>query len=123
MLDIILRELDRLGCVPRIDDERGLMISNASRIDRTLGDAIREHRDSLIKFLTEGPEDVAQDASEDITEVDPVYCDRCGGLCTVEGFYGWKCPECDDLVKSRALTRKWMIYKKAILKKQGQQDG
>lgn len=118
MLEIILKELDNLGCVPRIDTERGLMISNASRIDRTLGDAIREHRDSIVEFLTKGSENVAQDASEDITEVDPVDCDKCGGLCTVERFYTWACPECDDLEASAALTRKWMIYRKTILKRQ-----
>ena len=118
MLETILKELDSLGCVPRIDTERGLMISNASRIDRTLGDAIREHRDSLIEFLTEAPEGVAQDASEDITEVDPVDCDRCGGLCTVERGDSWACPNCDDLQASAELTRRWIIYRKTILKRQ-----
>ena len=113
MLEIIMMELSNLGCVPRLDGGK-LMISNSSRIDQTLRDAIKEHRDSIIEFLGGRSERAAQD---DLDEVDPVDCDKCGGLCTVEGFNRWKCQKCDDLEASAALTRRWIIAKKTIEKK------
>ena len=114
MLELIFKELENLGCVPRMDQKHGLVISNASRIDSVLADAIREHRMSIIRFLQGTPEGTRETPSIALEEVDPVDCPKCGRLCTVEGFYGWKCSTCDDTAASRKLTRKWLAHKRRI---------
>lgn len=110
MLKIILAELSAMGCEARVDDEGRLMISNASRIDSVLADAIKEHRGTIIASLTGGIE-------SDWEEMDPVRCGSCGGDCDVYVLPDWLCKSCDEGCEDRRqATLSWLKHRKRILK-------
>ena len=108
--ELVLLELNNLGCVPRIEGDK-FLISNAGRIDEDLREAIAENRSLIIETLM--PEVMTDDDDEYI----PVPCHNCGGFCDVFVCPNFRCSLCDqDDDTRRENTLRWMKHQRRILK-------
>ena len=104
----VLKTLDSLGCVPRVDGGR-FVISNAKRIGAELRDLIKTNRTEIIELIT--PE------ADEIEEMDPVRCESCGGDCDVFVLPEWLCSSCDEGCQERRQeTSRWVKHRKRIIR-------